>query len=164
MDPAAQLAAWVAAAGAAYLVVGAFLDGVRRLTRVQLPGLPSLRPLLAAVAVLAVLGRVGPAAATIPPPAQRLGGGGGAVPVVDAGPVAPLEAAAAAAMAGPGRSHTVQPGDTLWSIARRGLGGGAGVADVAAYWPLVYQANAAVIGPDPDLILPGQVLRLPEAP
>ncbi len=168
MDPASQLAGTVAAAGAAYLVAGLVLDGVRWVTRTSLPGLPSLRPLFAAIALLAMLGRIGPAAATTPPPAQRLGNGG-AGPAVDAGPLVTIDAAAvgqppAAGVPAPGGTYTVQTGDSLWSVARRALGDGARIADVASYWPLVYSANAAVIGSDPDLIHPGQELELPEAP
>lgn len=167
MDPATRLAGTVAAVGAAYLVAALLLDGVRRLARVDLPGLPSLRPLLAAIALLAVLGRMGPAAATTPPPAQRLGGGGGgAAPTVDMGePIATaVTLAPSVASPAPGSRYMVEPGDSLWTIARRALGGEAGVAAVASYWPLVHEANAAVIGADPDLIHPGQVLELPEAP
>ncbi|GAA4745233.1 hypothetical protein GCM10023328_29270 [Modestobacter marinus] len=72
--------------------------------------------------------------------------------------------------------HVVLRGDCLWDIARDWLAAGRPahpVADgeitdaeiasteianaVQAWW----QANAAVIGPDPDLLLPGQVLRPP---
>ena len=57
-------------------------------------------------------------------------------------------------------------GDCLWDIAAGWLerrDPGAEVTDTAvreathAWW----RANAAVIGPDPDLLLPGQVLRPP---
>lgn len=52
----------------------------------------------------------------------------------------------------PARTYTVQPGDTLSGIAAKlGLPG----------WQALYEANAGVIGPDPNLIFPGQVLRLP---
>ncbi|GAA1501789.1 LysM peptidoglycan-binding domain-containing protein [Nocardioides humi] len=57
----------------------------------------------------------------------------------------------------------VRPGDSLWTIAARRLGPGASAADVASYWRRVQALNAAVIGPDPDLIQPGQSLRLPPA-
>ncbi|MEU4603025.1 LysM peptidoglycan-binding domain-containing protein [Kribbella sp. NPDC023972] len=55
----------------------------------------------------------------------------------------------------------VKPGDTLWSIAATELGPNATPEDVAARWPAWYAANRQLIGPDPDLILPGQVLRIP---
>lgn len=56
---------------------------------------------------------------------------------------------------------TVRPGDTLWSLAGRDLGPGAGDARVAERWREIYRLNRAVIGPDPDLIQPAQRLRLP---
>jgi nucleoid-associated protein YgaU len=36
----------------------------------------------------------------------------------------------------------------------------ADVADVAAYWPEIYALNRGLVGADPDLIRPGQLLRL----
>ncbi len=48
--------------------------------------------------------------------------------------------------------YTVQPGDSLWQIARRTYGDG-------RYWVLLYQANADRIA-NPNLIYPGQQLRL----
>jgi nucleoid-associated protein YgaU len=56
----------------------------------------------------------------------------------------------------------VHRGDTLWSIVRRQLGPDVSDAEVAVAWPAWYQTNRAVIGPDPDLILPGQILRAPD--
>jgi hypothetical protein len=57
----------------------------------------------------------------------------------------------------------VRRGDTLWSIARRHLGRAAGDAAVDREWRRWYAANRAVIGADPDLILPGQRLVPPAA-
>ncbi len=57
----------------------------------------------------------------------------------------------------------VRRGDSLWAIAARHLGEGATDAEVAAQWPRWYAANRDVVGPDPDLIRPGQVLRPPAA-
>jgi nucleoid-associated protein YgaU len=54
---------------------------------------------------------------------------------------------------GPG-TYTVQGGDTLSGIAYAAYGN-------ANLWPAIYEANVAVIGPDPNLIFPGQVLTLP---
>ena len=55
----------------------------------------------------------------------------------------------------------VEPGDCLWRIAAEHLPPGAGAARVAAEWPRWWAANRDVVGPDPDLILPGQHLRAP---
>jgi nucleoid-associated protein YgaU len=60
-----------------------------------------------------------------------------------------------------GVTHVVQSGDTLWSIAARYAPDGAGAAGIAASWPTWYAANRALIGADPDLIRPGQVLQAP---
>ncbi|MDO8108596.1 hypothetical protein Q6348_15465 [Isoptericola sp. b441] len=56
---------------------------------------------------------------------------------------------------------TVRRGDCLWSIAASHLPPGASDAEVAAAWPAWYAANRATIGPDPGLLLPGQVLVQP---
>lgn len=76
---------------------------------------------------------------------------------------------AAATPPGPAEEHptaivTVQEGDTLWGIAADHLPVGSDDAAVAAAWPLWYEANRDVVGPDPDLIHPGQVLTAPGAP
>ncbi|QIM21402.1 LysM peptidoglycan-binding domain-containing protein [Phycicoccus sp. HDW14] len=55
----------------------------------------------------------------------------------------------------------VHRGDSLWSIAARHLGPGATDAEVARAWPHWYAENHDVVGPDPDRLLPGQVLRVP---
>jgi hypothetical protein len=55
----------------------------------------------------------------------------------------------------------VRTGDSLWSIAEERLGPHASVAELAAYWHRLYDRNADLIGPDPDLIHPGQPLEVP---
>ena len=56
-------------------------------------------------------------------------------------------------------SYVVRPGDSLWSIARRHPGD-SGSVDLR--WRAIWQANRDMVGDDPDLILPGQALRLPD--
>jgi predicted chitinase len=55
-----------------------------------------------------------------------------------------------------GKTYTVAPGDSLWAIAQAKLGDG-------SRWPEIYELNKDVVGENPDLIHPGQVLRLPGA-
>jgi nucleoid-associated protein YgaU len=59
---------------------------------------------------------------------------------------------------------TVRPGDSLWSIAAHSLGPAATTRDVARAWPAWWAANRTVVGPDPDLIFPGQRLTPPPDP
>lgn len=61
----------------------------------------------------------------------------------------------------PDRAVVVRRGDTLWDIAARHLGPTATAEETAREWPRWYEANREVIGPEPDLILPGQRLVPP---
>ncbi|MBX7552209.1 LysM peptidoglycan-binding domain-containing protein [Streptomyces sp. tea 10] len=54
-----------------------------------------------------------------------------------------------------GASYTVHEGDTLSAVAQQ--------AAVPGGWHRLYDTNRNVIGPDPDLIRPGQRLALPAA-
>lgn len=56
----------------------------------------------------------------------------------------------------------VHRGDSLWWIAARALGPEATASEIARAWPRWYAANRHVIGDDPDLLLPGQVLTAPQ--
>ena len=51
------------------------------------------------------------------------------------------------------REHVVRAGDTLWAIAQANYGDG-------SHFPRIVRANPNVIT-DPDLIFPGQVLKVP---
>ena len=54
-----------------------------------------------------------------------------------------------------GRTYVVVSGDSLSKIAKHEYGD-------AQKWPKIYEANRNIIK-DPDLIYPGQELRIPEA-
>jgi hypothetical protein len=60
------------------------------------------------------------------------------------------------------RAVVVRPGDSLWLIARRQLPAQAGDRRIADRWHALYRRNREVVGADPDLIRPGQVLVLTE--
>lgn len=54
------------------------------------------------------------------------------------------------------RTYTVVKGDCLWNIAKKFYGKG-------SLYTIIYNANQAVIGGNPNLIYPGQVLSIPPA-
>lgn len=68
----------------------------------------------------------------------------------------------------PHREHAVRDevvvraGDSLWQIAARHLCPDATAAEVATEWPRWYAANRTLLGSDPSIIRPGQVLRPPQ--
>ena len=58
----------------------------------------------------------------------------------------------------------VEPGDHLWGIAAATVAERSGSDDpteVASYWLKLIEANADTVGDSPDLIHPGQLIRLP---
>ena len=134
-------------------------DTVVRLVRwVSSVSLVPRRLRLAAAAVVVLVAGAGtlriPASATTPPPAVRLGtvdeSASGRPDHPDPRP--------------PTERYIVEPGDSLWRIARSVLtadGSTAGSAEVGVYWRAIYAANRHVIGDDPNLIHPGQELELP---
>jgi hypothetical protein len=81
---------------------------------------------------------------------DQIGGGGKVVARVEAtfstDGIGPFET-------GGGRLVIVQPGNSLWRIARRTYGGG-------IQYVVIYEANRDQIR-DPDLIYPGQIFVLP---
>jgi hypothetical protein len=108
----------------------------------RLPGAPAglIRVVLSACGV-ALLMPAGPAwAGADPPPSAVSAVAGLPLPERPEVPVEPAE-----------RIVVVRPGDSLWTIA----------AERGCTWTALYAANRAVVGPDPDLIHPGAVLRLP---
>ena len=70
------------------------------------------------------------------------------------------------AVADPGpETWVVEAGDHLWAIAAETVADRTGHTDdetVGAYWQRLIEANRHVVGNDPDLIHPGQVIELPE--
>jgi hypothetical protein len=154
--------ALVACAAWAWLVTGIVVaQALGGRPRAAAPGVPRwLRTLVLLACGLVVVS--GPAAqaadgghggrsdprevlAGLPPPERVLGG----VRPVPAGPE-PAD-----------RVHVVRPGDTLWDIAAADVGESSDDALTTAHWHRIHRLNRAVIGSDPDLIHPGQQLRMP---
>lgn len=133
-----QVATWTAIAAAGYLAVRVCVSAVR-----ARPGAAKGALGLALVGCL-----VGGGAALAAP-----GEGHGPRPVVSAG--WPVSA--------PGRHEptvVVRRGDCLWTIASRRLDRPT-AAHIASAWPRWWRTNRRVLGPDPNLIRPGQQLRPP---
>ncbi|MDX3004389.1 hypothetical protein PWY87_22060 [Kribbella solani] len=56
----------------------------------------------------------------------------------------------------------VRDGDSLWSLAARELGTGATDTTIAIRWLDWYAANRQAIGHNPNFLVPGQVLQVPQ--
>ncbi|MFE2166317.1 LysM peptidoglycan-binding domain-containing protein [Streptomyces sp. NPDC059447] len=101
---------------------------------------------------------VAPSPTPMPPKPMAAGAVPGAphtpTPMSAAHKAVPAAPAAKPMPAAKKRTYTVQSGDSLSAIARRELGN-------EARWRELYAMNRGVIGANPDLIRPGQVLTLP---
>lgn len=76
----------------------------------------------------------------------------------EASPTArPVADRAESPTARPTGRYVVRPGDSLWSVAVAHPGAGG----TDARWRAIWAANRTAVGDDPDLIHPGQALRLP---
>jgi nucleoid-associated protein YgaU len=115
------------------------------------------------VMVAAASWKVAPAVADVIPPSHR------AMATVDVPAVQAASTVTFASMLESARrsvsSYTVRSGDCLWSIARSTIIADGSVpngASTAELWKRIYDVNVDVIGANPGLIFPGQVLEIPE--
>ena len=182
MEPAMALCSGVAAVTLTFGVLGSLPLLARRLAAVRLPiPVRPLAVLLMMASLTTVFARPRPAAATIAPPIVRLADET-APPTTEAQAPAdeteapasqsPPHRSAGRSRAGTERSpastdaYVVEPGDSLWRIAAHILEGRDGIdpsnADIAGFWPKIYDANRALVGDNPNLIFPGQRLLIPE--
>jgi nucleoid-associated protein YgaU len=110
-----------------------------------------------------------PPRAALAPPHEAPAGGSADEPSAPpaAPPASPDPAAAPVTAAAPlameaSSGVVVRPGDSLWSIAADQLPDDATPARIDATWRAWYRANRDIIGPDPNLVMPGQVLYAPD--
>lgn len=155
-------ASWALVIGAAWgaLIVSAGIAEVLTSGRLALTArlgcpAPARRALLAGLGIVLASGGAvvaGPVSAAPAP----LGSGtrtGLGLPV----PARPTGSAYAV----PRQRVEVQPGDSLWRVAREHSRATASEQDIARLVARTYRANRPVIGADPDLIQPGQRLHIP---
>jgi hypothetical protein len=74
-----------------------------------------------------------------------------------------LAASPAVAQEAQAERVVVRPGDTLWTISAEALGADATPQQIASEAERIYALNRDQIGPDPDLLFPGQELSVPAA-
>ena len=164
MDPALALAAAVAATFLLFWLLASVPGFVRRVATVRVP-LPSGRVagFVAGALLLTAVLRDRPAQAETPPPMIRLATpAAGDTPRTPSLPTAPAPASASASAV----VYVVVGGDSLWAIAERHLASRTGrtpsSSEIDRLWREIYEANHEIIGSDPDLIFPGQHLRIPK--
>lgn len=166
MEPALTLAIMCAGVLGASLVLDLSGSAVVALLRIgpatHWSVTPRMARLVVAVFVVSALLRMGQVGAATPPPMHRIERSG-ASDASDA--VAPAPTGVSLRTLGPDAStHVVATGECLWRIARSHLdaaGLPASGAEVSRLWRAIYAQNRDVIGDNPDLILPGQVLTIP---
>jgi nucleoid-associated protein YgaU len=132
------------------------------------PQLRSLAAVRAATVVVTIMvaaasWRVAPAVADVIPPSHRVMATD-RVPAIQATSTVTFHSMLESASRSASR-YTVRSGDCLWSIARSTIIADGVVpsgASVSELWKRIYDNNADVIGANPGLIFPGQVLEIPE--
>jgi hypothetical protein len=157
-------ASWLLLACASWAVLIGAAAGLEAVTRGRLRATTwvccpaSVRQALLVGVGVALVGVPGTATASTPwtRPADGQGGAAKSAQLSLPVPARPLGSAGR----GPAR-EVVQPGDTLWHLAQTHLRTAASPALVADLVSRVHQRNRQVIGPDPDLIRPGQRLVFP---
>lgn len=158
-------ARWLLVLCACWAVVLVLAAALEVLSRGRLPATswvgapPCVRRALLAALGLALVGVPGVAGATATSP------GGLRLPVPERPTgvllhrVAPRPGAVEAV-----RAVVVRPGDSLWRLAADLLGPGASDGDVVSLVIRLHHRNRGVIGPDADLLRPGQRLVVPPLP
>ncbi len=164
MDSATTFA-WMVAIGASiWLVVVSVARPITRFSTTVVGANFSLRTSIGALVIVVATGAIWPVVsdAVVPPPSMRH-----VVSRQDPQSATRVLVGATGPLFGVSRRapvYTVMPGDSLWEIAGRLLEdlfdppSGEQITDL---WREIYDMNRDVIGGDPNLILPGQILSIP---
>lgn len=152
-------AAWLLLACAAWAVLICLATVVETLTAGRLRATAWVCPAPARRAVLTALGVVLASGSASPGWAERAPAD---LPVRAAGDAGPLPVPDRQAGATRRAGVDVRPGDTLWGLAEQRLAPSASSGEIARLVERTHRLNREVVGPDPDLIRPGQRLLLPQ--
>jgi LysM domain len=169
MSPAITLAWFVVGVSLVSILVTETLPVARAFFRTFAVWSPSLGRLAAAAGIgllLVSLVRPQPSGAATPPPSDRIVL---MATKVDESvvPFVPMFGLRTSLPGEESHSYTVVRGDSLWAIARSHLADNGAVSSgsaVSTLWRMIFEVNRSVIGDDPNLILPGQVLTIPGGP
>lgn len=164
MDPATLFLVYFVGALCLWLVGTSVAPAVAAVTRIGtlLPRGRGCTALLISAVLLFGMARVTSASGSVGPASQRV------ERMVDVSGSVLLEGeddlSRASEIATTHSTHTVVKGDSLWRIARMVLSSGGSSpsgSEISDLWRSIYDTNLTLIGEDPDLIHPGQVLQLP---
>ena len=164
MDPATTFSVYAVGTLCLWLVGTAVRPAVAAVSRIGmlLPGGRRLTVVLISMVLMFGMARATAASGSVGPASQRV------ERMVDvSGSVLPGDEDAVARVreiVTTPSVHTVVKGDSLWKIARGVLsseGSNPSGSEISGLWHSIYDMNLALIGEDPNLIHPGQVLQLP---
>ncbi len=171
-DAVAGGCAAVLLACAGWLLVTAALLSVTGLAAALAPGSPAVAtccrlaeracPRIARGVVVGLLGLGLGSGVTGPAHADTTATPGSRTTALDGLVVPDRAVGARTAPRPPAAVPRVRPGDSLWSISRELLPAGSDDARIAGAWHRLHRANHSRIGDDPDLILPGTRLVVPD--
>jgi len=160
MDPATVFLLYLVGALSTWLLGTAVRPALQAVSYIA-TAIPIGRRLAAVIISVALVGSVGMAKASVGPPSERMTQMTNDTQRVATDSVSVVHWPA---MASAGFSYTVVSGDSLWRIARTILSSDGAALDgssISELWRAIYDMNRDVIGANPNLIHPGQVLDIP---
>jgi nucleoid-associated protein YgaU len=160
MDPATVFLLYFVGTLSMWLLGTAIRPALQTVSHLAI-ALPIGRRLAAIMISAALVGSVGMAKASVGPPSERMTQMTNATQRVATNNASVVHWPA---IASAGSSYAVVSGDSLWKIARTILSTEGAAFDgstISELWRAIYDTNRETIGPNPNLIHPGQVLDIP---